>query len=111
MHWSRRMSFTDRARAALWRVPVGLQLSALYTLLLVAILTLLGGALYTQLDRFLVQNTVDRLEQAAAAALAPSPVADYEGRHDSGPGGRPHYDGPNTGAQPPTAYPHPPMPT
>ena len=53
-------------RAALWRVPVGLQLSALYTLLLVAILALLGGRVYTQLDRFLVQNTATRLEQAAS---------------------------------------------
>ncbi|MDQ6694242.1 MAG: HAMP domain-containing histidine kinase [Chloroflexota bacterium] len=59
------MSITSRTRAALWRVPVGLQLSGLYTLLLVAILALLGWALYSQLDRFLVQNTADRLTQAA----------------------------------------------
>src|SRR5215204_928474 len=73
MPWSRRMSFADRVRAAAWRVPVGWQLSALYTLLLVTTLVLLGGALYVQLDRFLVQNTADRLGQVAKAALTRGP--------------------------------------
>ena len=63
------MNFADRLRAAVWRVPVGLQLSALYTLLLVTILALLGWALYAQIDQFLVRNTAARLEQAAATVI------------------------------------------
>jgi two-component system OmpR family sensor kinase len=76
------MSFADRLRAAIWRVPVGLQLSALYTLLLVTILGLLGGALYAQLDQFLVQNTAARLEQATSTVLARNNSYSYGGRGD-----------------------------
>jgi two-component system OmpR family sensor kinase len=50
------------ARDLLWNVPVGLQLSFIYTLLLAATLALLGWALYGQLDSFLVRNTAERLE-------------------------------------------------
>ncbi len=67
------MTFADRTRTALWRVPVGLQLSALYTLLLVAILALLGWALYAQLDGFLVHNTASRLVAAAGTTLTRGP--------------------------------------
>ncbi len=73
------MNFADRTRAALWRVPVGLQLSALYTLLLVTILALLGWALYAQLDGFLVNNTASRLEAAAGTTLVRSPGFDRGG--------------------------------
>jgi two-component system OmpR family sensor kinase len=62
----------NRLRRALWSVPLGLQLAALYTLLLVGTLVLLGTALYSQLDRFLVENTATRLGQAANTALARS---------------------------------------
>jgi two-component system OmpR family sensor kinase len=80
------MSFTDRARAAIWRVPVGLQLSALYTLLLVTILALLGWGLYAQLDQFLVQNTADRVERAAKSVIGRVPS--YEHGEGRGRGGR-----------------------
>ncbi len=70
------MSFTDRVRATLWRVPVGLQLSVLYTLLFIVTLSLLGWVLYSQLDRFMVQNTADRLEKTASSVL--SRGADFE---------------------------------
>ena len=43
------MNFAERMRAAVWRVPVGVQFSAVYTLLLVAILALLGWGLYASL--------------------------------------------------------------
>ena len=65
-------SVTDKVRAALWHVPVGLQLSILYTLLFVVTLTLLGWVLYTQIDRFLVQNTAERLERTSSAVLSRS---------------------------------------
>ena len=57
------MSLVKRARLSLWSVPVGLQLSVIYALLVAATLTLLGWALYVQLDGFLVQNTAQRLQQ------------------------------------------------
>ena len=49
-------------RNLIWSVPVGLQLSVIYALLFSLILALLGWALYTQLEGFLVQNTAQRLE-------------------------------------------------
>src|SRR5438093_13551736 len=70
------MKFVERARTTLWNVPVGLQLSALYTLLLVATLALLGGALYVRLDDFLVQDTAKRLQQDIQPVLARAP--DFE---------------------------------
>src|SRR5437870_3773746 len=89
------MSVTNRARAAIWRVPVGLQLSALYTLLLIAILTLLGLALYARLDQFLVQNTADRVEQAATRVLHDPGIGSAgDWRDHRGPGP------PNTGSTP-----------
>jgi two-component system OmpR family sensor kinase len=50
-------------RGVIWNVPLGLQLSVIYALLVAATLALLGWALYTQLDSFLVQNTADRLNR------------------------------------------------
>ena len=78
------MSFADRVRVAAWRVPVGWQLSALYTLLLVTTLAVLGGALYVQLDRFLVQNTADRLERVAGTALIRGPSYERGDRREPG---------------------------
>ncbi|HEY0070774.1 MAG TPA: ATP-binding protein [Chloroflexia bacterium] len=63
------MSLVRRARNLGWNVPVGLQLSAIYALLLAAVLTLLGFALYAQLDNFLIQNTRDRLERTTRTTL------------------------------------------
>ena len=78
------MSFADRARAAAWRVPVGWQLGALYTLLLVTTLALLGAGLYVRLDGFLVQNTAGRLEQVAGAALDRGPGYERGDRREPG---------------------------
>src|SRR5207253_5150299 len=48
-------------RPSIWSVPVGLQLSVIYAVLLAVTLALLGTVLYVRVDDFLVQNTVDRL--------------------------------------------------
>lgn len=63
------MSPAKRIRSIGWNVPIGLQLSVIYALLLAAVLALLGVALYSQLDSFLVQNTVDRLERTTRPSL------------------------------------------
>lgn len=57
-------------RNYLWRVPVGLQLSVIYTLLLAGVLALLGLALYSQLDSFLIKDTSERLGRLTRPALA-----------------------------------------
>src|SRR5437764_15090442 len=77
MDWNHLMLLLRRVRGearttvsrTLWNVPVGLQLSVIYALLLAATLTMLGWALYTQLDSFLVRNTADHLQQSADNAL------------------------------------------
>lgn len=63
------MKLADRMRRSIWSVPVGLQLSLIYTLLLATILALLGWALYAQLDSFLVKNTAERLDQTTRTIL------------------------------------------
>lgn len=63
------MSPARRAKGLVWNVPVGLQLSVIYALLLAAVLTLLGFALYAQLDSFLIQNTRERLERTTSTTL------------------------------------------
>ncbi|HMA35187.1 MAG TPA: HAMP domain-containing sensor histidine kinase [Chloroflexia bacterium] len=68
------MAGTERLRHAWWRVPLGLQLGGLYTLLLAATLLALGTALYTQLDSFLVDDTAARLQQEAGALLGRRPL-------------------------------------
>src|SRR3954462_7087490 len=90
------MSGMDKVRAAIWRVPVGLQLSGLYTLLFVVSLSVLGWVLYSQLDRFLVQNTAERLERASSSLLTHGVDFDRDG-----PGRRPQgIGGPGSGNQP-----------
>ena len=88
MAWSRPMQALNRTRRAIWDVPVGLQLSVIYALLLVATLSLLGWALYLQLDGYLVRNTAERLERTMGPSLAqpfpvfrsvPSGGSDFEG--------------------------------
>src|SRR5207248_11076413 len=69
MGWSRPMGLVRQARAALWSVPVGLQLSILYTLLFAATLSLLGAVLYTLVDQFLVGDTAERLENTTKALV------------------------------------------
>src|ERR671937_1768440 len=86
MGWSRPMALVRQARAALWSVPVGLQLSILYTLLFAATLSLLGVVLYTLVDGFLVQDTAQRLENTTKA-LVERPQ--YLGRGRGGLGGPP----------------------
>lgn len=80
------MPLVKRVRAIGWNVPVGLQLSVIYALLLAGVLSLLGFALYSQLDRFLIQNTADRLERTARPSLGPlSPLGrETPGRPDTG---------------------------
>lgn len=63
------MSAIRRVRNLVWNVPIGLQLSVIYALLLAVVLTLLGFALYSQLDNFLIQNTRDRLERTTRTSL------------------------------------------
>jgi signal transduction histidine kinase len=83
------MMLRKQGARLLWSVPVGLQLAAVYTVLLTVILALLGAALYAQLDGFLISNTADRLEQAASATLLRSggPGRDTGRSGDFGNGG------------------------
>src|SRR5215204_1525279 len=83
------MSGMDKVRAAIWRVPVGLQLSGLYTLLFIVSLSVLGWVLYSQLDRFLVQNTAERLERTSSSLLTHGVDFDRDGpgRRPEGAGG------------------------
>src|SRR5438552_9558351 len=75
--------------SAVWRFPLGWQLSALYAVLLVVTLSLVGALVYSQQESFLVQDVAQRLEQEASriAALPPPPQPSDTGR--TGPGQRP----------------------
>jgi len=66
----RRSPVVGRLSRLIWNVPVGLQLSLIYTLLLTATLALLGWALYSQLNNFLVQDTADRLQKLTDPILS-----------------------------------------
>ena len=79
------MSVGKRLRRSLWSVPLGLQLAILYTLLLVGTLILLGTLLYSQLDRFLVDNTAVRLNQTANSVLSRLESGDRGPRPESDP--------------------------
>ncbi len=63
------MKLASRLRNSLWSVPVGLQLSLIYALLVATTLALLGWALYAQLDGFLIQNTAERLDRTTRPIL------------------------------------------
>jgi heavy metal sensor kinase len=52
-----------RLRNPVWNMPVGLQLSLIYAMLVTITLSVLGWALLAQLESFLVQNTADRMER------------------------------------------------
>ena len=52
-----------------WNLPVGLQLSVIYALLVTVTLALLGWALYAQLNNFLVQDTAERLRNLTSPIL------------------------------------------
>lgn len=69
-------------RDAVWSVPVGLQLSLVYALLVTVTLALLGWALYTQLEGFLVQNAAERLNRFTSPIL----VRSFPGRGQDGVG-------------------------
>ena len=73
------------ARNPLWSVPVGLQLSLIYALLVAATLALLGWVLYTQLEGFMVRNTAERLENFTRPYL----IADRPPRGERGPSPEP----------------------
>lgn len=64
------MALRNKLRSMGWNVPVGVQLSVIYAVLLAGVLTLLGFTLYSQLDRFMVQNTADRLNRSTQPVLA-----------------------------------------
>ena len=74
------MKLANKARNSLWSVPVGLQLSLIYALLVATTLALLGWALYAQLDGFLIQNTAERLDRTTRPILLrrlpPQPTLD-----------------------------------
>ncbi len=73
----------------MWSIPLGWQLSALYTLLLAITLAVVGLLVYTQQQDFLVQDAATRLELAATRIL----VRDIS----TAPGGPGH-------SQPPTQH-------
>ena len=58
-----------RLRLLLWDVPLGWQLAALYTLILAITLGVVGVAVYTQQQNFLVQDAAARLQDTAARVV------------------------------------------
>src|SRR5579859_4574399 len=62
---SRPRSAGGPLRRALWQIPLGGQLSLLYTVLLAVTLTLVGVLVYTQQEAFLAEDAATRLTQAA----------------------------------------------
>lgn len=85
------------ARRLLWSVPLGWQLSALYIMLLIVTLTLVGLLVYTNQESFLVDDVANRLVLAARRAPEPPGHGGNEGR------GR--LTGPATSPNPPRDYP------
>ena len=85
MRPAERTTPVSRARNPMWSVPVGLQLSLVYAVILAVTLGLLGWALYVQLEGFLVQNTAERLDKLSRPIL----VRPFPPRGDRGgpPGG------------------------
>src|SRR4051794_33197350 len=57
--------FTRTFRILLWKIPLGWQLSALYAVLLVVTLSLVGSVVYSQQETFLVDDTMARLSAEA----------------------------------------------
>ena len=57
--------FTGAIGKLLWSIPLGWQLSALYAVLLVATLSLVGSVVYSQQETFLVDDTMARLNAEA----------------------------------------------
>jgi signal transduction histidine kinase len=92
-----RWSVVGGLRRLVWGVPLGWQLSALYTLLLVVTLSLVGALVYSQQESFLVQDVAQRLEQQATRiAVLPMP--------ERGPGeGEPRPSGQPEPITPPSA--------
>src|SRR6476660_1783565 len=77
-------------RRVLWNMPLGWQLSALYTLLLIVTLSLVGVLVYTQQQDFLVQDAAMRLEKSAVRLMAtpvPQSFPDRGGQPDTRDGG------------------------
>lgn len=77
------MPLASRLRRTIWSVPLGLQLSAIYALLLAVVLVLLGVTLYSQLNSFLIQNTAERVMRVTTSVLA-RPLPPERGRGDRG---------------------------
>lgn len=75
-------------RALIWNIPLGWQLTALYTVVLAVTLALVGGLVYSQQEAFLVQDAAQRLEQSALQIVVREP------QH-----------GPNNGAGLPNGFP------
>src|SRR4051794_31406990 len=73
----------------LWNVPIGLQLSAIYALLLATVLLLLGTALYSQINTFLIQNTADRMVRTTRPILIQPGGRGYFQYHPPNPFGDP----------------------
>ena len=75
------MALKNKLRSIGWNLPVGVQMSVIYAVVLAGVLTLLGFALYSQLDKFMVQNTADRLNRFTQPVLA----RPFFGRDQEGP--------------------------
>src|SRR5438045_4098121 len=70
-------------RRLAWSIPLGWQLSALYALLLVVTLSVVGSVVYTQQESFLVQDTAQRLVARIEGLPQAGPPPD-EGQHGEG---------------------------
>jgi two-component system OmpR family sensor kinase len=87
-------------RRLVWNLPLGWQLTALYTVLLVVTLAVVGALVYSNQEGFLVNDAAERLEQAAVQIIQrPARVPnDGAGPLGGGPGEGQHGgDGPGRG--------------
>ncbi|HMA35463.1 MAG TPA: HAMP domain-containing sensor histidine kinase [Chloroflexia bacterium] len=73
---SRPRSAGGPLRRALWQIPLGGQLSLLYTVLLAVTLTLVGVLVYTQQEAFLAEDAATRLTQAATRIVTRPAIGD-----------------------------------
>src|SRR5690242_11523678 len=76
-------------RGAVWRIPLGWQLSTLYAVLLAVTLTVIGVQVYSLQQDFLVRDAAQRLvDNAQRVAGPPTNRPDGDGG-GGGPGGAP----------------------
>src|SRR5690242_9576940 len=76
-------------RSAIWRIPLGWQLSALYAVLLAVTLTVIGVQVYSLQQDFLVRDAAQRLVENAQRVDGPPASRSDGDAGGGGPGGTP----------------------